>query len=119
MKRRFLVWRLEHGIGDATEYEAIDHEDAAGDAHGSDFESGDDVIFCVQEIGGRDRKVHVLSSNREMVPQFTSTRLTQEKLKARCACGRRLFDDDSVGRQCRRCWFKSQAAIVAKEATTP
>lgn len=113
MSQKYLVWRLCDGYANASTFESYSHEDAAEAAHGNDFEYGSEQLFCVQATLG-DRKVQVISTEREMVPEYHARRVTLDKLRARCSCGAKLFDDDaSVQGQCRRCWYRSEVARQA------
>lgn len=109
MSKKFLVWRLCDGHSNASTFEAYGPEDAASRAHANDFEYDDEETFCVQAVTG-DRKVCVMTVERKMAPEYSPTRLDAEWLKARCACGTRLFDNDGYRGKCRPCFIREQFA---------
>lgn len=124
MTALWRVWRPDYGqrAGDARLVDAKSAEAAVEREHERDWESGDEVVFCVQfvrpgrsvlngRIPDRHGKVQVVRSRREIVPVFrVSDPLTVEEIKSRCpGCRRRFIDlDERPGRgQCRRCTVRA------------
>lgn len=117
MSSRYIVWRLCDGYSNASAFEAHGHEDAAVQAHASDFEYDDSETFCVQheQDGATDRKVRVIRVGREMVPDYRPDEIEKADLRARCTqCRLRFIDTDDPGYRgkCHGCNVRHDAAQI-------